>query len=841
MPPLPGRRRLPTCLVLDFYDSYTRNILSLVARGLREVDLSLASANETNSDNDGAWDCDDWQKRIIVANVDSLSWDSFVTDILPHLDCVILGPGPGTPHRESDFSWPHRLLEQLGDCLPIFGVCLGCQGLATVFGGKVVEAKAPKHGQISLIRLSPSRTSLQEPAMLGTDHAPVGHLFNGIPPTFSAVQYNSLVVDPASLPNDLEVLAWTDDADGRDEVMALRHREKPLSGVQFHPESIESTYGARLLSNFFSLALAFHASETASSPASFLSQSTKPDLPPHVLALSTSARPPVAAALLPSPGEARWEQRSVVIANVAPGWTVQKAFEQLVKGKSSLGEIWLDSARPTSDPQYSHFAIPQAVWSYSLTGHALTVQTSTGLHSPASSVHQLQPSDNFFSLLSTSHAHLHRHTRLTPSSTPSIPLGFVGYVGYETKDASLPKHSTASRTDTNPDVELAFASTVMSYSHQTGEWTASALVRDGDDSPSDLSAAAFVQDFGVDEAGWRAFLSSVTAVLSSAPPSDSTSPQPASLPPSLTLTPRQSRDEYLSSIRRAQSLIRAGESYELCLTTTFSSTLPPDSPASSALIDDPYPLYLKLRSANPAPYGAYFRLPSSGSPAQVAQGGFAFLSSSPERFLRISATSAGGASSPAPRLKACMKPIKGTARRAADPVADEQRRADLEGDAKERAENLMIVDLIRNDLLATCEVESVEVEKLMQVESYETVHQLVSTVTGLITPGVSPVETLTRAFPPGSMTGAPKMRSCQLLEELEGGQPRGVYSGVFGYLSISGESDWSVVIRTLVKRGEDLTLGAGGAITHLSEPEKEWDEVLTKVKAVLGGLQSQDQ
>lgn len=162
--------------------------------------------------------------------------DQFVLEILPHVACVILGPGPGSPHKTSDFSWPARLIEDFGDSLPIFGLCLGHQGLATTFGAsvrsscslesylnslscspQVVRAAAPRHGQITHVRHSQDR------------------LFAGIPSPYDAVQYNSLTVDASSLPTELEAIAWATNK-GKEEILGLRHRAKPLWGVQYHPE-----------------------------------------------------------------------------------------------------------------------------------------------------------------------------------------------------------------------------------------------------------------------------------------------------------------------------------------------------------------------------------------------------------------------------------------------------------------------------------------------------------------------------------------------------------------------------------------------------------------------------
>ncbi|GAA5857734.1 hypothetical protein JCM9279_006038 [Rhodotorula babjevae] len=774
-------RRLPTVLVLDFWDSYTANILKLVDQLVRDS----SSAHEGKRAGQ-QWDCAGWQDRVVVINVDSLSWHSFEHDILPHVDCVILGPGPGTPHRESDFSWPTRLLDQVGHRVPIFGLCLGCQGLATVHGGSVVRAAAPKHGQISSVRHACA--SCTSPS-----------LFTGLPTSFDAVQYNSLVVDPQSLPDELEVIARTAAADGTEEVMALRHRDKPLWGVQFHPESISSTYGSRILGNFFAAALDFHARDECT-----------PDLPPHVLALSTTYRPPRPRAPQAQQVAPSWEQRTVAL-DVAGGWTPQLVFERLVKGRSALGEVWLDSARPTGAPQHSHVFSPQASFAYSVGASTLTIRTS----STSSRTTPIPESTSFFTLIGDAQAHLKRSTRMQPSSAPHGPLGFVGHVGYEVKDVTLPL--SRSRVPPPEGIEehdgavLAFAGSMLSYAHEAGSWSASGLVRleGGAGGSVEASAsAALVAGVGLSEMAWTEWIAKVQQTLSAPPAADPDSPAPAALP--TDFAPDQSRAEYMASIEQARQSIVAGDAYELCLTTQFRSTLAPSSP----LVADPYPLYLTLRTTNPAPYAAYFHLPRSN---------LALLSTSPERFLRIDAAG-----------RASMKPIKGTARRSSDPLEDARRRDALEADAKERAENLMIVDLIRNDLLKSCEVESVEVEALMQIETYQTVHQLVTTVVGQLGEDVNPFEAMAKAFPPGSMTGAPKLRSLQLLDDLERHVPRNAYSGVFGFLAIDGSSDWAVVIRTLVKRGRDLTLGAGGAITHLSDPAKEWDEVLTKLDAVLG-------
>lgn len=271
------------------------------------------------------------------------------------------------------------------------------------------------------------------------------------------------------------------------------------------------------------------------------------------------------------------------------------------------------------------------------------------------------------------------------------------------------------------------------------------------------------------------------------------------------LFPAPAAEAYMDSVRASQHEIYEGNSYEVCLTAQTNARIPNPSPELF------FELYRRQRAHNSAPYAAYLRC-----------GDFSVLSSSPERFLCVDT-----------HRNAQTKPIKGTVPRGATPEEDAAAAVWLRTDEKTRAENLMIVDLLRNDLSTVSDPASVRVPVLMGVESYSTVHQLVSTVSSRLREGISAVAAARACFPGGSMTGAPKPSTMQIIEGLEG-RARGVYSGALGFVSADGSANLSIVIRTLVAHDEGtVTLAAGGAIVADSDPTAEYEEMLTKLRAAL--------
>ncbi|MDP2773357.1 MAG: anthranilate synthase component I family protein [Nocardioides sp.] len=275
-------------------------------------------------------------------------------------------------------------------------------------------------------------------------------------------------------------------------------------------------------------------------------------------------------------------------------------------------------------------------------------------------------------------------------------------------------------------------------------------------------------------------------------------PQPPPQPPS----------SYAAAFERVQQELHAGNSYEVNLTyrTETRSDL------------DPATAYLRLRELNPAPYAGFLQHDLPGARSWL-------LSSSPERYALVGAD-----------RTIETKPIKGTTPRGVDAAEDERQRQSLATDPRFRSENLMIVDLLRNDLSMVCEPGTVVVPTLMEVESYATVHQLVSTVRGRLADGVSTVAALRALFPAGSMTGAPKLRTMQIIEDVES-SPRGVYSGAFGWVAADGRADLGVVIRSLTTSGDGrYLLGTGGGITVQSDVASEWEESAVKADRLLASL-----
>ncbi len=702
-------------LLIDNYDSFTYNLFQLLA------------------EENGA-------EPIVVRN-DAANWEELAR---LGFDNVVLSPGPGRPERERDFGVCAELIRRCE--APLLGVCLGHQGLGWVHGGGVARAPEPMHGRVRAV-----------------EHAG-SPLFAGIPPRFAATRYHSLCLE-RPLPDELEEIAWADDG----VVMAVAHRSRPQWGVQFHPESIATEHGRRLLANFRDL--------------------TQEARPTRANGIEVGA--------FVDQGVTKAPITELKARRLEGPLDPERAFVALYG--ASRDAFWLDSSRPGDGARFSFMGDASgplaATITYGVDAHEVTVERGGEVETHAESIFD----------------YLERELERLRPSAPSLDAadlpfafdcGFAGYLGYELKAECGGASAHASPL---PDAAFVFTDRLLAFDHEQNATYLLCLSQPGEESAAE---------------SWLSATESRLAALAGSAPLGETgegSPEPprscsaesspagstSGAEPSVSLRLARSRARYLEDIATCEEHLRQGESYEICLTNSVAAELDVD----------PLALYMELRRVNPAPFASYLRV-----------GGLAVLSSSPERFLRVDRD--GGAEA---------KPIKGTAPRGESAAEDARLAEGLRTSEKNRAENLMIVDLLRNDLGSVCEVGSVAVPSLMAVESYETVHQLVSTVRGRLRAGIGALDCARACFPPGSMTGAPKLRTMEILDQIEGA-PRGAYSGAIGYFGLGGGCDFSVAIRTIVLDGATATIGAGGAIVLQSDPAREYEEMLLKAAAPLRAI-----
>ncbi|MER5640345.1 aminodeoxychorismate synthase component I [Kitasatospora sp. NPDC002227] len=652
-------------------------------------------------------------------------------------DGIVISPGPGRPDRPEDFGISARAILESG--LPVLGVCLGHQGIVHLFGGQVVHAPEPMHGREAGVTHD------------GKD------LFTGIPSPYTVVRYHSLI--GADLPEELEATAWTTDGI----LMGVRHRTRPIWGVQFHPESISSEYGRELLANFRDLALGKEPSG---------------ERIPIDYSVAGAPRPVVA----PENSPYKLHVRKV---DALP--CREAVFREFYT--DSEHSFWLDSSNVIEGmSRFSFMGDTTGPLAEYLTYS--TLEGSVTVTKPGRGEEIVQ--QPFFEYLGEQIAA--RATALPEGLPFDFNLGYVGYLGYELKAET--GGDLRHKADT-PDASLVFADRMIAFDHQEGTSYVLALSQ-GDEAAAERYLL---------ETGDRltCIAKNPPAEFRSWPELSATFDGKGMTDPALAgkISYSHDRDGYIARIAESHEEIRNGESYEICLTNTVDL---------HGRID-PLTTYAHMRRISPVPYGAYFKFPE-----------VAVLSASPERFLTVGVDRV-----------AESKPIKGTRPRGLTPAEDEALRLDLLSQEKDRAENLMIVDLLRNDLNVVSEVGSVHVPKLFHVETYAPVHQLVSTIRGVLRPEESAVSAVKAAFPGGSMTGAPKVRTMQIIDRLEEGA-RGVYSGSAGWFSLAGAADLNIVIRTLVATAERTTFGVGGAIIALSDAAEEWEETVVKSRAMVSAF-----
>ena len=404
---------------------------------------------------------------------------------------------------------------------------------------------------------------------------------------------------------------------------------------------------------------------------------------------------------------------------------------------------------------------------------------------------------------------LARYAAPHAAELPPFQGGFAGYIGYE--HGRVLERVPAPRNDdlTLPDAMLALYDWVVAWDHRQGRaW----IVSTGIPEQGDARHARAADRLAVVARRLASPASRVTSPppLRVRPRSAARVPTyPLDAPPASLMRGLRSsfsHSGYLDAVTRVHEYIVAGDIFQANISQRLQAPRR----------EHPWELYRRLRCLDPAPFAAYLELDD-----------LAIASASPERFLRVDA---------ARRVE--TRPIKGTRPRGTAPADDASLARALLASDKDRAENLMIVDLLRNDLSRTCRPGSVRATELFALEYYSTVQHLVSTVTGVLADGADTVGLLCAAFPGGSITGAPKVRAMEIIAEIEP-CARGVYSGSIGYLSVTGTMDSSIAIRTCFAVGDTLYLPVGGGIVADSDPEDEYQETLHKARGLVRAMRGE--
>ena len=680
------------CLLIDNYDSFTYNLADYIGETFGEMPT-------------------------VVRN-DQYSWDE-ISQTMDY-DCIVVSPGPGSVTKESDFQISRNAVAQ--NEIPVFGVCLGFQGIAHQHGGRILHCPVPYHGRTSDV------FHQNDP------------MFANISPDFEVVLYPSLMVE---LPKngDLNQTAATDDGI----VMGLRHKTLPKWGVQFHPESILTENGHQLITNFRDLAHKYNNKAHIQVPGKLALKKTE----------KTKA----------SPGT-KSDTRQIIGKKLCSTSTSEDVFSTLfAKEKHSF---WLDSQ--SGSETGSRFSFMGCVNEGQVINYKINEDDESFVKGNA----RLKEMDDLLSSVKV-------------DGTEALPFNFagglVGYFSYEMKALfGADKHFE----NNIPDMIWMQVDQFIAYDHQTNEVY--------------LVANAAPDEVHLAQQWVEKMKREIDKIALSI---DKPLPTSKVLLTELEIEMDASYDDYISVIRSSQDSIVEGDSYEVCLTNHFSF---------KADIN-PYDLYQNIRKGNAAPFGAFIQSDNTS-----------ILSTSPERFLSVS-----------PDGCVQAKPIKGTCKRSSNPEQDKALAKQLSESAKDRAENLMIVDLMRNDLNRVSKQNSVKVPKLMAIESYKTVHQMVSTVQSDLADDQSLMDIIKVTYPGGSITGAPKLRTMEIIDNLEK-SARGVYCGAIGYLGYNRVADLNIGIRTMSYDGDKVRFGAGGAITYLSHPDAEFNEIMLKAEALIKPL-----
>jgi para-aminobenzoate synthetase component I len=388
-----------------------------------------------------------------------------------------------------------------------------------------------------------------------------------------------------------------------------------------------------------------------------------------------------------------------------------------------------------------------------------------------------------------------------PEATAPFLGGAVGYFGYETGHLLEELPDRAEDDLMLPDIYLMFFNRVMAHCHETGKTILCSRGAGDDDGKAAIEA--ILQKMNALESSDRLNPHPRPRPLRGARQSERRDSQP---PVAVPIQSHFDESSYSRAVQTVKDHIAAGDVYQVCLTHRHETPL-----AGGSAWD----LYWELRRINPAPFSSFLRFPE-----------VEIVSSSPERFLKL--VDSGRAES---------RPIKGTRPRGTTPADDERLRYELQNSPKDRAENVMIVDLVRNDFGRVCDYGTVQVPDFLAIEPYATVFQMVSTVHGRLAAGRDRFDLIRACFPGGSMTGAPKIEAMKIIDSLEP-VARGIYAGAIGYLDFRGAMDLSMVIRTIIVKDGRCYFHVGGGIVADSDPTAEYRETQDKARALVAAIEN---
>ncbi|KAF2097059.1 para-aminobenzoate synthase [Rhizodiscina lignyota] len=758
-------------LFIDAYDSFSNNIIALLSECLD------TTANPYSIKSIKINDREFFKK----------SRHAFHEYLANSFDAVVVGPGPGNPTKPSDVGII-RYLWSLSDerTLPVLGICLGFQCMCIAAGAGIRHLRKPRHGQITEVVHSNKSIFAGVGEIKATQYHSLHVGLDHDIQIKKEVKVNSDLWEPSDEFPLLEPLAWdSSDKPNGAVLMAAKLRGRPFWGVQYHPESIcTNAEGKKIIDNWLREAKAWLRQNRPKGKAQ---------------AVRTGVSSPTS-----------WKR-------AAPNDVSED------QGHAKKQQSGVDGNGMPLHKDTGRFSILGLVDEKTIKLHYYMSERRVVVTRGSEDDIIMEHTEvDFWSLLADFKSRF-----VADGGDDNVPFwgGCFMTVNYEACLETIGVNATEQEIKpranqlTQPDITVVVILRSVVIDHQYKKVFVQSITP-GDQKWLRRTGNKLKESMEVSEAKFeRYYMRDMTGGRSTWNYGRVSTEEPQ-------------EEDYKGKVRQCQAYIQSGDSYELCLTDQTVVHVPQ---AGNVVAKD-WQLYENLQKQNPAPFGAYVHLGAKGT-------GLTIISSSPERFFNWSRSG-----------KCQFRPIKGTMRKTAGTT---RRDADeFFQSVKERAELLMITDLMRHDLQGvlsdTAGAGTVKVPKVFHIEEHQTVYQQMSVITGnLRGTGKTGIDVLRASLPPGSMTGAPKKRSCELLQQIEGYRARGLYSGILGHFDVGGGGDFSVVIRTAVKWDEDTTMeeprrpgcapvamgkwriGAGGAVTALSTPKDEFEEMVVKRNSVL--------